>query len=1026
VRRLILLIFAAFSIQAATLSRYALVLNDPPAALAGNRTAQEAARLRNIAAHTPVRNALRARGIAVASESHILLNAIFVTADSARLAQLQSIPGVRYVARVPSYRPSLDRAIQLLNVPAAWSQVGGSSNAGAGVKIAIIDSGIQSTHPAFQDPALVPPAGYPVCGIAQLPFATLDCTQYTNNKIIVARSYVPMIAAGSGSVPAANSRPDDYTPRDHIGHGTAVAMAAAGETNTGPADTITGVAPKAFLGSYKVFGSPGINDFTSADAIIAALEDAYYNDGMDIAVLSLGAPALFGPSDTGSTCGAPTGTACDPEAAAVQNAVNAGMIVVVAAGNTGPTVASINSPADAPGAIAVGALTNSHNWANQLVVSKAGASATYRVLLGAGPAPDPQFRATLSDASTAGDPYACSPLTSGVLTETYALVLRGTCTFATKVENLQAAGAAGALIVNNPGDDTVIQPGGLSGVTTIPAAVIGYDDGQTLLSELPASALLNPVLAPFDVTTGGQIASFSSLGPTITGALKPDTYAVGTDLYLAGQTYDPGGELYSASGYLVSQGTSFATPQIAGVAALVKQNNGKLSPAQIRSAVVDSASNAAAALSANVSASPATASLGILSAAKLPATVPLQLTNTSAAPVSLTLTLDRAPQPSLDRTSLTLGAGQSGTVNLSVSGALPAPGIYQGNVTVSGGATPLNIPYMYVAPSGIPWNLVPLIGNGDMGTVGQATSEGVVILQLTDQYGVPVAGAPVQWSVVAGGGSLLYADTLTDLYGLAGAEPILGTAPGLNDYFAVAGGLSTDFTATGQFQPTISANGVVDAAGFVQGRAVAPGSYIAIFGNNLAPNTQGETTLNLPVSIGPVSVSFDTATQSVPGHLEFVAPGQVNVQVPWELQGQGSAQMKVTVQGSPGNLYTLPLAQYSPGIFAIVDENGKLVNATSPALQGHNIVIYCNGLGPVTNQPASGDPSPLSPLAQTLTKPTVQIGNQTATVLFSGLTPTSVGLYQINLTVPTTGAGLQPLSLSIGGVTAKASNILIQ
>ena len=153
---------------------------------------------------------------------------MFVTADDAALSQLQAIPGVRYVARVPRFHRTLDRAIQLLNVPAAWTSVGGAANAGAGIKIAIVDSGIESTHPAFQDPNLTPPAGYPLCGIAQLPFAALDCTRFTNNKIIVARSYVPLIAKGSGPIPAANSRPDDFTPRDHIGHGTAVAMAAAG------------------------------------------------------------------------------------------------------------------------------------------------------------------------------------------------------------------------------------------------------------------------------------------------------------------------------------------------------------------------------------------------------------------------------------------------------------------------------------------------------------------------------------------------------------------------------------------------------------------------------------------------------------------------------------------------------------------------------------------------------------------------------------------------------------------------------
>jgi uncharacterized protein (TIGR03437 family) len=1023
-RCLLLFLAAVFFAPAATLTRYALVLDDPPAASAGARPAQEAARLRIVAAHAPVRRALQTRGIPITHETHILLNAIFVSADPSRLAELRQMPGVRYVARVPRYHRSLDRAIQLLNVPAAWNLLGGTSNAGAGVKIAIIDTGIESTHPAFQDATLIPPAGYPVCGIAQLPFAALNCSLYTTGKIIVARSYVPMIAAGTGSVPAANSRPDDYTPRDHVGHGTAVAMAAAGVTNTGPADTITGVAPKAFLGSYKVFGSPGVNEFTSSDAIVAALEDAYYSDGMDIAVLSLGAPALFAPADAGGTCGAPAGTPCDPEAAAVQNAVNAGMIVVVAAGNEGPSLASIDSPADAPGAIAVGATTNSHNWSNPLTVAGLG---VFHSLQGAGPAPNPSLNAPLADATNAGDAFACNPLNPGSLTGTYALVQRGTCTFATKVQNAQAAGAAGVIIINNTGDDSVIAPGGLNGVTSIPAALIGYDDGQTILAALPTTASMSSALSPFDVSTGGLPASFTSLGPTINGAFKPDISAVGTDLYLPGQTYDPAGALYSPTGYLISQGTSFSTPQIAGVAALVKQKNPKLTPAQIRSAVVNTGANAAAAVASTISASPTNASFGFLAATtQLPLKQAIQITNTSAVSVSLSLALTPAGQLTIDQSALTLGAGQSGTITLTLAGALPAPGSYQGVINVTGGAAPLTIPYLYTVGSGVPWNLTPLVGASDDGTAGQPTSEGAIIVQLTDRYGAPVSNAPVQWSVLDGGGSLQFADSTTDIYGLAGAEPILGSTPGSNDYLAVVGGLSAAFSATAIAQPTILPNGVVDAAGFVSGRAVAPGSYIAIFGNNLAPAVQSETTLNLPVAIGEVSVSFDTPTTSVPGHLEFVAPGQVNVQVPWELQGQTSAQIKVSVQDSSGALYTLPIAPYAPGIFAVVDAGGNPISATNPAIQGQPVVIYCNGLGPVTNQPASGDPSPVSPLATTVTTPVVSIGGQSAPVVFSGLTPTSVGLYQINTTVPSTGPGTKVISLSTGGVTAKQFNIVVQ
>ena len=363
-------------------TRYALILTDPaPAAqLDLADRAQLRARASQLGvAHQNVRSELRARGVRVSGEVHTLLNAIFVDAETADLAALTAIPGVRYAVPVQRVYPLLNRATQLINTPAAWNFFGGLTNAGSGIRIGVIDTGIQSTHPAFQDAGLKAPAGYPVCAIYQQPLTPLDCTLYTNSKIIVARSYVPLLAAGSGATPEANSHPDDLTPRDHVGHGTAVAMAAAGNQVTGPSGVITGVAPKAFLGSYKVFGSPGVIDFTGSDAVIHALEDAF-NDGMDVAVLSLGAPALSGPTDSGAACGLATGNACDIFAAAVENAVRAGMIVVAAAGNEGatgstaqPTLASMSTPGDTPGVISVGASTNGHNFSNALNVAGLGA-----------------------------------------------------------------------------------------------------------------------------------------------------------------------------------------------------------------------------------------------------------------------------------------------------------------------------------------------------------------------------------------------------------------------------------------------------------------------------------------------------------------------------------------------------------------------------------------------------------------------------------------------------------------------------
>ncbi len=148
-----------------------------------------------------------------------------------------------------------------------------------GLKIAIIDTGVDQTHPALQDSTLPPAPNAPACG--NLADAHPSDCAFINSKVIVARSYIAMQGAGSDSKnPAADSKPDDFSPRDHVGHGTNTSSTAAGNTATG-AVTINGMAPKAYIGSYRIFGSPGMIPGGSTDAIIAAAEDAI-KDGMDV------------------------------------------------------------------------------------------------------------------------------------------------------------------------------------------------------------------------------------------------------------------------------------------------------------------------------------------------------------------------------------------------------------------------------------------------------------------------------------------------------------------------------------------------------------------------------------------------------------------------------------------------------------------------------------------------------------------------------------------------------------------------
>ena len=261
-------------------NRYILFLGDEPVAahFASHEQLQTAAAVsyrRQIESRQlSVMQDLASRKIQVTGSASVVTNAIFVVAQPERVAELRSLSGVIGVMPERLVYPSLNQATKLANAPAAWAQtaIGGQSNAGNGVMIGIIDTGIDQTNPAFSDTGFGPPSTgtWPKCNAAS------DCCPqsngtacFTNNKVIVARSYVPMIAAGNcalssvtgpcastGTAPAAVSMPDDYSARDRDGHGSAVAAAAAGVQNSATVG-FSGMAPKAYLGSYKIYGSDG-------------------------------------------------------------------------------------------------------------------------------------------------------------------------------------------------------------------------------------------------------------------------------------------------------------------------------------------------------------------------------------------------------------------------------------------------------------------------------------------------------------------------------------------------------------------------------------------------------------------------------------------------------------------------------------------------------------------------------------------------------------------------------------------------
>ena len=1062
------LVFTAFSQTRSRLADYALVLADAPVAqkthsrvaLGGPEAQAQLQRIRN--AQSSVQAELKRRKVRVTGAGQILVNAVFVTASRETAAQLRDIPGVSYVVPAPPLHMDLSRALDLQNVPAAWSAVGGASNAGAGIKIGIIDSGIDLNHPGFQDPSVKPPPGFPK-----------GDTNYTNNKVIVARSYVALDSAGYDPAdPIATSHPDDYSPRDRVGHGTAIAMIAAGVQNTGPSGTIQGVAPKAFLGNYKIIGSPSINPFARLAAFQQALQDAL-TDGMDIVTFSLseGDPAFYGPLDAGDAVCGHAGL-CDLETQAVENAVANGLVVVVSAGNDGnigkriPTLNTIHSPGTSPAAITVGASVNSHIFFQTVHVSGSNVPSglqNMNALFGDGPHIASALNALILDVAQSGnDGLACSSLPGGSLAGAIALIQRGgVCSFSDKIINAQNAGAIGVVLYQVSGQNSVFSSL-LAQDTGIPAVMIGYDDGVALKSFLASNSGVKASLDPALTANEAQpdaIWPASSRGPspgtfafTPTAAIKPELVGVGANVYTATQKLDPNGEAYNASGYASVTGTSYAVPMVAGAVALVKQRYPGLTPAQLKSAVVNTASAGvsdeggaarvnsvgAGKLSAgdavNIAATlePATMSFGAIAAASLPIGRLLTITNVSGSAATFNFAVQARDTASasvqVTPASLTLSAGQQNSVTVRLAGSRPGAGSYEGFIVVTGAGPTLRVPYQYLVGSGTPTDVFP-IGDGEF--LGGTSDTGWELdLRVVDQFGVPVIGTPVTFGVLQGGGKVTGGDAQSFALGNAAAFVNLGPNQGDQIFNATVGGLTVQFNGFARFYPAITSNGVVDGASFQVGQGLAPGSYITIKGTALSDAIQAESTTSLPVALSDVSVSFDGGGLSLPGHISYVSPGQINVQIPWEFQGQSSVAMKVTVSQLPSGVYTVPLAPVSPGVFAIVDAtSGLVVSGSTPVKRGDALVIYANGLGPVSNQPASGEPSPgpPQPLAATSVSPTVTIGGSTATLIFSGLTPGSVGLYQVNVTVPVDApTGNQPLVIALNGINSKATSVLVQ
>ncbi len=494
---------------------------------------------------------------------------------------------------------------------------------GEDIVIGFIDSGIAPNHPSLEDSRQ---SGPRVCesSWAQSTFLGLWlCRSYTNaertllyeapegwngacvegdgwtendcnNKLIGARWFSDG-AEASGPIDAG----EFFSPRDVDGHGTHTATTGAGNRTDASAfgtflGRVEGIAPRARVAVYKgCWLRPGTTRAACNTSDLAQAIDAAVADGVDVINYSVGNSRR----DV---------TAADD--IALMAATKAGVIAVVSAGNDGPGLATIGSPAGAPWVISTAASSRDGSHALEALQVDAPASIAGRYavqeasftppLSTAGPIEGRLILAGDDDDTLAnGDPGTtrdgCEALTNNQeMDGNIALIERGGCEFTTKISNAEAAGAVAVVVYNIAGDPIVMTRMSLNTTVGIPAVMIGQADGNLIVAELDAGETvdieLNKSLFLTVDDTGNKLGSFSSRGPApIFDVLKPDLTAPGINI-LAGFTPDTANSNSGESfGFLT--GTSMAAPHVAGVAALLRQAHPEWTPAMVKSALMTSA-----------------------------------------------------------------------------------------------------------------------------------------------------------------------------------------------------------------------------------------------------------------------------------------------------------------------------------------------------------------------------------------------------------------------------------------------------
>ena len=486
-------------------------------------------------------------------------NGVAVKADDKHVNELVKAKGVKAVfpvltARRPKEpqgkdkKPSTDVSGDLTGVPQARNKMGLT---GKGVKIGIIDTGIDIDHPAFGGSGKPGSSKFPTKKVV----AGYDFVGDKFNADITARNYDP------------NPVPDSV-PDDCAGHGTHVASIAAGNDT---AKKFKGIAPDAQLGAYRIFGC-GDEPGTSDDLILAAMERAAA-DGMDVVNMSMGTSFMSWPNY--------------PTAVGADNMADSGIVVTAAAGNSGTNgIFSSDTPSVGRKVMSVGSVeSGQYPWAT--FKGPDGKLVPYESAHGSIDAPEQGKMevATYPEGKKAGG----IDLDGTPFNGKAVLIPREDYNAHKKTIAAQKDGAAAVIVYDNSKNDnpSFIDTYG-NPTPKIPTVIITQAEGKKLEAAVAAGSAsiewTNEALFLPSSEDPGASSFSSSYGLSADLTTKPDVMAPGGDIYAAIPISKQGDK-----GYTAYSGTSMAAPHAAGASALVLQSNTTLNPNEVRTVLQNSA-----------------------------------------------------------------------------------------------------------------------------------------------------------------------------------------------------------------------------------------------------------------------------------------------------------------------------------------------------------------------------------------------------------------------------------------------------